>query len=32
MERIKKVIVEISKKVVGQDLLVRDLLICLLSK
>ena len=32
MERINKVIYEISKKVIGQDLLIRDLLICLLSR
>ncbi len=32
MERINRVINEISKKVIGQDKLIRDLLICLLSK
>ncbi len=32
MERINKVVVEIWKKVIGQNLLIRDLLLCLLSK
>lgn len=32
MERINNVISEISKKVIGQDLLIRDLLVCLLCK
>jgi len=32
MERIKKIIEEISKKVIWQDLLIRDLLVCLLCK
>ena len=32
MERINKVIAEISKKVIGQELLIRDLLISLLCK
>ncbi|MDP2091226.1 MAG: MoxR family ATPase [Candidatus Gracilibacteria bacterium] len=32
MERINKVMAEISKKVIGQELLVRELLVCLLCK
>lgn len=32
MERINKVVKEIWKKVIGQNLLIRDLLLCLLSK
>jgi len=32
MEKIKKVIDEISKKVIGQDRLIKDLLICFLCK
>jgi hypothetical protein len=32
MEKIKNIVTEINKKVVGQDQLIRDLLVCLLCK
>ncbi|MFK7780641.1 MAG: MoxR family ATPase [Candidatus Gracilibacteria bacterium] len=32
MERINKVVAEIGKKIIGQDILIRDMLLCLLSK